>query len=63
MSHTLEYAYSDWGVGRFVEAHGNQADADEYYRRSQAYTNLWSDHYNHPDEPCHHVAFLFNYWS
>lgn len=22
---------------------------------------LWNDYYNHPNEPCHHVAFLFNY--
>lgn len=21
----------------------------------------WNDYYNHPNEPCHHVAFLFNY--
>ncbi len=141
MSHTLEYAYSDWCMGQFAESQGNQGDAAEYYRRSQAYTNLWdadvkwmrtkvldkktgkaewapwtskTDHthmgtvesnpyqqgwfvphdvpgliglmgedyfvqelraffdkvpdnflwnnyYNHPNEPCHHVAFLFNY--
>ena len=22
---------------------------------------LWNDYYNHPNEPCHHIAFLFNY--
>ena len=21
---------------------------------------LWNDYYNHPNEPCHHIAFLFN---
>ena len=21
----------------------------------------WNNYYNHPNEPCHHVAFLFNY--
>ena len=24
---------------------------------------LWSDYYNHPNEPDHHVPFLFNYSS
>jgi len=140
MSCTLEYAYSDWCMGRFAESLDRGADAAEYYRRSLAYTNLWSpevkwmrtrlendkegaatwlpwrektgqnqgtvesnpyqqgwfvphdvaglvklmgepffiqeleaffdkapadllwnDYYNHPNEPCHHVAFLFNY--
>ena len=135
LSVTLEYAYSDWCVGRFAESLGKTAESAEYYRRSLAYTNiwcpevkwmrardktgawtkwegktthgqgcvesnpyqqgwfvphdvaglvalmgettfvqeletffnkvpddfLWNDYYNHPNEPCHHVAFLFDY--
>jgi predicted alpha-1,2-mannosidase len=140
MSKTLEYAYSDWCVGRFAKSLGKRADQAEYYARSLAYTNIWNaevkwmrtrlendkdgstkwmpwkektgqnqgtaesnpyqqgwfvphhvqglidlmgeeyfvqeltaffdktpedffwnDYYNHPNEPCHHVAFLFNY--
>jgi predicted alpha-1,2-mannosidase len=22
---------------------------------------LWNDYYNHPNEPCHHIAYLFTY--
>ena len=140
MSKTLEYAYSDWCLGRFAKSLGKCADEAEYYARSKAYTNiwntdvkwmrtrlenekdglaiwmpwkektvysqgttesnpyqqgwfvphdvygliglmgedyfvqelttffdktpadfLWNDYYNHPNEPCHHVAYLFNY--
>jgi len=140
LSTTLEYAYSDWCMGRFAESLKREADASQYYGRSLAYTNvwnaevqwlrtrledapdgsakwlpwagktgqnqgtvesnpyqqgwfvphdvaglvklmgepyfvqeletffnktpddfLWNDYYNHPNEPCHHVAFLFDY--
>ncbi|MEQ8211024.1 MAG: GH92 family glycosyl hydrolase [Lacipirellulaceae bacterium] len=135
LSHTVEYAYSDWCVGRLAETLNKPAHARKYYHRSLAYRNLWdtevrwlrgkdddgnwlkwskktdygqgctesnpyqqawfvphdvsglielmgheyfeeeliaffekapddlqwSDYYNHPNEPCHHVAFLFNY--
>ncbi|WP_146403274.1 GH92 family glycosyl hydrolase [Planctomycetes bacterium CA13] len=135
ISHTLEYAYTDWCVGRMAETLGKTADAKKYNQRAQAYHNiwdpkvkwfrakkangdwtewkgkevhwqgtiesnpyqqgwfvphdvagmielmgpeffeqeleaffdkvpddfLWNDFYNHPNEPCHHVAFLFNY--
>jgi predicted alpha-1,2-mannosidase len=140
LSCTLEYAYSDWCMGRFAESLKKDADAAEYFGRSLAYTNVWSpevkwlrtrlenekdgsakwlpwhgktaqnqgtvesnpyqqgwfvphdvaglaslmgepffvqeleaffdktpedflwnDYYNHPNEPCHHVAFLFDY--
>jgi len=135
LSHTVEYAYSDWCVGRFAELLGKPDDAKKYYERSLDYKNLWdsevawlrgkdkqgdwlawskktdygqgctesnpyqqawfvphdvsglielmgrtyfekeliaffekapadlqwSEFYNHPNEPCHHVAFLFNY--
>lgn len=141
LSHTVEYAYSDWCVGRFAELLGRTDESEEYYHRSLAYANIWdpsvkwmraknvagdwlawskktdygqgcvesnpyqqawfvphdiqglmdlmnedpgtaedfftselvgffeqapedlawNDFYNHPNEPCHHVAFLFNY--
>jgi len=140
LSASLEYAYSDWCMGRFAKSLMKTDDQRTYYGRSRAYTNLWSqevnwlrtrlknaadgsmvwlpwqgktghnqgtvesnpyqqgwfvphdvyglvdlmgeeafireltaffdktpddflwnDYYNHPNEPCHHVAFLFNY--
>ncbi len=135
LSHTVEYAYSDWCVGRFAELLGKHQDSEKYYRRSLSYVNIWdpsvrwmrardnegawidwskktnygqgcvesnpyqqawfvphdvqglidlmgeeffeaelkaffdntpedlawNDYYNHPNEPCHHVAFMFNY--
>ena len=140
LSTSLEYAYSDWCMGRLAKSLGKSADQTEYYARSRAYTNLWNadvkwlrtrlnndtdgtakwmpwrektgqnqgtaesnpyqqgwfvphdvygliglmgeetfvkelttffektpedflwnDYYNHPNEPCHHVSFLFNY--
>ena len=135
LSHTVEYAYSDWCVGRFAELLDKSADSDKYYERSLAYRNVWdprvrwmrarneqgewlpwstkstygqgcvesnpyqqawfvphdvsglvelmgsdffeaeltaffdkapadlqwNNFYNHPNEPCHHVVFLFNY--
>ena len=41
LSATLEYAYSDWCAGHLAERLGKVADAAEFYRRSQAYTNVW----------------------
>lgn len=135
LSHTVEYAYTDWCAGRFAELMGETADSDKFYQRSVDYKNLWdpevqwlrakdeqgnwtawtkksdygqgciesnpfqqawfvphdvqglvdlmgaeffaaeleaffdkapddlqwNNYYNHPNEPCHHVAFLFNY--
>ena len=135
LSHTVEYAYTDWCAGRLAEMLGKSTESDKYYRRSVAYKNLWdpdiqwmrakdeqgnwtawtkktdygqgciesnpfqqawfvphdvqglvnlmgadlfaaelesffdeapddlqwNNYYNHPNEPCHHVAFLFNY--
>lgn len=140
LSETLEYAYTDWCMGRFADSLKKESDAAEYYGRSLAYTNvwnpevkwlrtrledgkdgmatwlpwlgktaqnqgtvesnpyqqgwfvphdvaglihlmgepyfvqeletffnkvpedfLWNDYYNHPNEPCHHIAFLFDY--
>ncbi len=135
LSHTVEYAYTDWCVGRLAEMLGKSEDSEKYYRRSLAYKNIWdpevrwmrakdedgkwmewsekttygqgciesnpfqqawfvphdiqglmelmgeeyfatelevffdkapqdlqwNEYYNHPNEPCHHVAYLFNY--
>jgi len=41
MSHTLEYAYSDWCLGRFAESLGKADIAKEYYEKSKAYKNIW----------------------
>ena len=43
ISETLEYAYSDWCLGRFADSLGKKKIAAEYYARSKAYTNLWDD--------------------
>lgn len=139
LSHTLEYAYTDWCLARLAEQLGHPAgEVAEYDRRAQNYRNVWcdsvhwfrtrlddgswmpwrgrtaqnqgttesnpyqqgwfvlhdisglkellggqqafdaeldsffvhvpqdffwNDWYNHPNEPCHHVPFLFNYTS
>ena len=138
LSRTLEYAYTDWCLGQMMSAMGKQAKAETYWRKGQAYRNvwcdsvqwfrarlrdggwlpwrgrtvhdqgttesnpfqqgwfvphdidglkelmggqeqfdaqldsffvhvpsdfLWNDYYNHPNEPNHHVPFLFNYSS
>ncbi|MHC5156744.1 MAG: GH92 family glycosyl hydrolase [Planctomycetota bacterium] len=41
ISRTLEYAYSDWCVGRFAELLGKEEDAGMYYQRSLAYKNIY----------------------
>lgn len=41
ISRTLEYAYSDWCVGRFAELLGKTDDARIYYQRGQAYKNIY----------------------
>jgi len=43
ISETLEYAYTDWCLGRFAESLGKEGIAAEYYAKSSAYTNLWND--------------------
>jgi predicted alpha-1,2-mannosidase len=43
ISETLEYAYTDWCVGRFAESLGRDGLAAEYYAKSLAYTNLWNE--------------------
>ena len=135
MSHTLEYAYTDWCVAKLAEALDKPEDAEKYTTRALSYKKiwdpnvqwfhsrltdgtwtdwkgktvhgqgctesnpfqqgwfvphdvyglidlmgydtfvkeltlffdkvpedfLWNDYYNHANEPCHHVVFLFNY--
>ena len=135
LSETLEYAFSDWCVGRFAEKLGKTGDARKYYDKSLLYHKSydpevqwmrtrdkdgswlkwegktihgqgciesnpyqqgwfvphdvqglidlmgkeyfvneliyffentpgdfnWNDYYNHPNEPVHHVAFMFTY--
>ena len=41
ISRTLEYAYTDWCVGRFADILGKDDDAATYYQRSQAYKNIY----------------------
>ncbi len=41
ISRTLEYAYSDWCVGRFAELLDKKKEAEMYYQRSKAYKNIY----------------------
>lgn len=42
MSKTMEYAYDDYCIARMAEAMGEKEIADEFYRRSQNYRNLFN---------------------
>ena len=42
MSKTLEYAYDDYCIARMAEAMGEKEIADEFYRRSQNYRNVFN---------------------
>ncbi|MFT7037059.1 MAG: putative alpha-1,2-mannosidase [Cyclobacteriaceae bacterium] len=46
ISETLEYAYTDWCVGRFAQSLGNTAAEKEYYDRSSNFKNIWNDEVN-----------------
>lgn len=46
LSHTLEYAYTDWCVGKFAESLGKKDLAGEYFKRGQFYRNLWNEEVN-----------------
>jgi predicted alpha-1,2-mannosidase len=46
MSETLEYAYTDWCVGRFAASLGKTDLATEYKQRSMAYKNIWDKDVN-----------------
>jgi predicted alpha-1,2-mannosidase len=41
ISKTLEYAYTDWCLGRFAESLQKTDLANEYYKRSMDYKNIW----------------------
>jgi predicted alpha-1,2-mannosidase len=43
ISHTLEYAYTDWCMSVFAKARGNKADEALYRQRSLNYKNIWND--------------------
>ncbi|WP_372653591.1 GH92 family glycosyl hydrolase, partial [Draconibacterium sp.] len=43
ISKTLEYAYSDWCLGKFAESLGKDEISKEYYRRSINYKNIWNE--------------------
>lgn len=43
ISETLEYAYTDWCVGRFAESLGKSNLSKEYYKRSLNYRNIWDN--------------------
>ena len=42
LSETLEYAYFDWCTGKLWESLGDQDKAQAYYRKGQAYRNVWN---------------------
>jgi predicted alpha-1,2-mannosidase len=46
ISKTLEYAYTDWCLGRFAESLDKEGISKEYYRRSKNYTNIWDNKVN-----------------
>lgn len=46
ISKTLEYAYTDWCLGRFAESLDKEEISKEYYRRSKNYTNIWDNEVN-----------------
>ena len=41
ISHTLEYAYTDWCIARLAKELGKKADAKLYRQKGQAYRNLF----------------------
>ncbi|GGO64422.1 GH92 family glycosyl hydrolase [Bowmanella pacifica] len=46
VSITLEYAYDDFTIARFFEALGDKDNAEEFYRRSQFYRNVFDKRVN-----------------
>lgn len=46
LSKSLEYAYSDWCMGRFAESLEKDSVAEVYYNKSKAYKNLWNTDVN-----------------
>jgi predicted alpha-1,2-mannosidase len=41
VSTTLEYTFADWTIAKMAEAMGKDADAKEFYRRSDFYKNVF----------------------
>ena len=41
ISHTLEYAYTDWCISQLAAALGKAEDAAEFYKKGQAYRNIF----------------------
>lgn len=41
ISHTLEYAYTDWCVSQLAKALGKEEDAKRFYAKGQAYHNIF----------------------
>jgi predicted alpha-1,2-mannosidase len=46
LSESLEYAYSDWCMGRFAESIGKDSIADVYYKKSKSYQSVWNSDVN-----------------
>ncbi len=46
VSKTLEYAYSDWCMGKFAESLNKENIAAEYYKRSKNYSSIWNEEVN-----------------
>ncbi|WP_117883779.1 GH92 family glycosyl hydrolase [Aureibaculum luteum] len=46
ISKTLEYAYSDWALATMAKSLGKDAIADEYFKKSKNYKNIWNDEVN-----------------
>ena len=46
VSKTLEYAYSDWALATMAKSLGKEAIAEEYFKKSKNYENIWSDEVN-----------------
>ncbi len=43
ISETLEYAYSDWCVGKLSDILGKKENARAYYEKSKNYRNIWNE--------------------
>ncbi len=43
ISHTLEYAYTDWCVGELAELLGKTEDAKIFHDKGQNYKNIWNE--------------------
>jgi predicted alpha-1,2-mannosidase len=46
ISKTLEYAYTDWALATMAKSLNKTAIADEYFKKSKNYKNIWNDEVN-----------------